>query len=490
MKWILRHQWLSFRRSPSFEKDIGIKIFLTLLGFLVLMNLIFVSANLNETLEALGVDSEPTQLVNKFLLYYFVSELAIRYIMQTVPVLDIEPYLHLPIRRKLVTRFLVWKSIITPYNLIAPAVFIPLSISTFIPAIGLGKSLIWLAFSLLLSLCLHFFNILFKKKLESKNTAWLILALIIGVHYIGNEFFSFNLIPLGEWAMTTYNNPLLLFIPLALVGILIFISYQFFNQNLYLEDLFDAKMMAGEQITSRLSGWENKGLMNTLIVQELKLIFRHKRSRQSVLFAGIFLFYPLFIFSMGKESQSEFMAIFVSIFFTGIFIIQYGQFLWSWNTNQMDFFLTKINPYTHWVESRYRLLVYSVLITSVLSLPYFYYGYEVMLIMGATAIYNVGINSMLIMRMSLWGPKPIELDKSSMMNYQGVGAAQFVVGIPLIIGPMVVYGPFTYFFNSQIGILAIAVVGVIGIVLRKPFFNAVAKKLKKDKYKLIHDLTI
>lgn len=493
MKWILRHQWISFRRSPSFEKDIGIKIFLTLLGFLVLMNLIFASSNLNEMLLALGIDTEPAQLVNQFLLYYFVTELAIRYIMQTVPVLDIEPYLHLPIQKKLITRFLVFKSIFSPYNLIAPAIFIPLCITTFIPAVGLEKALAWLAFNLSLSLSLHFFNILLKKKLESKMIVWVLFSVLILFNYIGANYLNFELIPLGKWAEAVYNFPLLILIPVALLGYLIFMSFQFFYQNLYVEDLVDAKMMSDEKITGRLSNWESKGLMNTLIVQELKLILRHKRSRSSILVACLFLFYPLILLNRGDSGQdgaSEVVQIFVSIFFTGIFIIQYGQFLWSWNTNQMDFFLTKINPYTYWVESRYRLLIYSVLITSVLSLPYFYFGYELMLVMGATALYNIGINSMLIMRMSLWGPKPIELDKSSMMNYQGVGAAQFVVGLPLILGPMAVYAPFAIIWNSQIGVLAIAIVGLIGIFCRKVFFNAIAKKLKTDKYKLIHDLTI
>ncbi|HET8860070.1 DUF5687 family protein [Marivirga sp.] len=492
MKSILQHQWISFRRSPSFEKDIGIKIFLTLVGFLILMNLIFVSSSLDEILDGLGINTEPTQLVNQFLLYYFVTELAIRYIMQTVPVLDIEPYLHLPIRKKNIARFLVFKSILSPYNLIAPAIFIPLAISTFLPVIGLEETLIWLAFTLVISLSLHFFNILLKKKLESKTIVWVIFAGLVIAHYVGTNYFNFELIPLGSWAVTTYATPLLIMIPIVILSFLIFTSYQFFYKNLYVEDLFDAKMMSDEKITGKLSTWENKGLLNTLIVQELKLILRHKRSRSSILVAGLFLFYPLIFMQQatGDEGPSEVIKIFVGTFFTGIFIMQYGQFLWSWNTNQMDFFLTKINPYTHWVESRYRLLLYSVLITSILSIPYFYFGYELMIVMGATAIYNIGINSMLIMRMSLWGPKPIELDKSSMMNYQGVGAAQFVVGLPILLGPMAVYAPFAIFWNSQMGILAIAVAGLIGIIFRKTFFKAVSKKLKKDKYKLIHDLTI
>jgi len=490
MKWILKHQWLNFRRSPAFEKDLGIKIFLILLGLFLLMNLIFVSSNFNELLDGFGIDTEPTILINQFLLYYFISELGLRYLMQNVPALDIEPYLHLPISKNLVSKFLVFRSILSPYNLLAPSIFIGLTVSTVIPSIGLSKGLVWLLFTLSTSLILHFFNILIKKKLENSNLFWTVLLSLIAINYIGNNYLNFDLIPLGQWASAITNNPVLLIAPIIILLFVIYTSYKFFLENLYLEDLFDAKMMSGEKFTGKLRNWESKGLLNTLIGQELKLILRHKRSRSSVMMAGIFLFYPLLIFSMGKETQSEFMAIFVSIFFTGIFIIQYGQFLWSWNTNQMDFFLTQINPYKLWVESRYRLLVYSVIITSILSLPYFYYGYEIMLIMAATALYNVGINSMLIMRISLWGPKPIELDKSSMMNYQGVGAAQFVVGIPLILGPMIVYAPFSYIWNGQIGVLAIAVTGLIGIVLRKPFFNAIANKLKKDKYKLIHDLTI
>jgi len=492
MKWILRHQWLSFRRSPAFEKDLGIKIFLAILGILVLVNLVFFSANLNEALEALGINQEPTQLVNKFLLYYFVSELALRYIMQTVPVLDIEPYLHLPIRKQLISRFLVFKSIFTPYNLIAPAIFIPLTITTFMPSIGVEKSLVWLAFNLSLSFCLHFFNILLKKKLDSNSIVWAVFAALIILNFVSARYLNFELIPLGQWVETFYHLPILLIFPVAILSYLIYSSFQFFNQNLYVEDLFDAKMMSGEKITGKLNNWENKGLINTLIVQELKLILRHKRSRSSIMLAGIFLFYPLLFIdqaSSGKET-SEVIKIFIGTFFTGIFLMQYGQFLWSWNTNQMDFFLTKINPYTHWVESRYRLLLYSVLITSVLSLPYFYFGYDLMLVMGATAIYNVGINSMLIMRMGLWNPKPIELDKSSMMNYQGVGAAQFLVGLPIILGPMTIYTPFSLIWNEQIGVLAIATAGLIGLIFKKAFFRAIAKKLKKDKYKLIHDLTI
>jgi hypothetical protein len=347
-----------------------------------------------------------------------------------------------------------------------------------------------LVFNLAISFSLHFFNILFKKKWDASSLAWAIIISILILHYVGQNYLAINFIPLDYWIESTLNNPILVLLPVFILVALILISYHFFSSHLYTEDLSDAKMLSGETLTSKLGNWENKGLLNTLVVQELKLILRHKRSRSSLLVAVLFLLYPLFIFGMGKETHSNVMVIIASIFFTGIFIMQYGQFLWSWNTNQMDFFLTKINPYTLWVESRYRLLLYSALITSVLSIPYVYFGYEIMFAMIMAALYNIGINSMLIIRMGLWSPKPIELDKSSMMNYQGVGAAQFLVGLPVIIGPSVIYAIFSSISNHTIGILSMGIVGIIGIFLRKQFFNAISKKLKKDKYKLIHDLTI
>jgi hypothetical protein len=490
MKWILRHQWLSFRRSPAFEKDLGVKIFLSVLGAFVLLNVIVASFSLDVIIDEFREGERPIAFINRFILYYFLTELGIRYFLQTVPVLDIEPYLHLPVSKKLISNFLLIKSVLSPYNLLPLAVFIPVFYKIAFPELGQTGALIWLIFNLAISFSLHFFNILFKKKWDDNSLAWIIIISLFVLHYVGQNYLAINFIPLDYWIESTVNNSILILLPLLILVALILISYHFFNSHLYTEDLSDAKMLSGETFTSKLGNWENKGLLNTLVVQELKLILRHKRSRSSLLIAILFLFYPLLIFSMGKETQSNVMVIFVSVFFTGIFIMQYGQFLWSWNTNQMDFFLTKINPYTLWVESRYRLLLYSALITSVLSIPYIYFGYEIMFAMIMAALYNIGINSMLIIRMGLWSPKPIELDKSSMMNYQGVGAAQFLIGLPVIIGPSVIYAMISAVSNNTIGILSIGIVGIIGIFLRKKFFNAIAKKLKKDKYKLIHDLTI
>jgi hypothetical protein len=490
MHWVIKHQWLAFRRSPAFEKDLGVKIFLGVVGMLFLLNLVFLSAGLGSIIDQFRGESSKVDFINQFVLYYFLTELGIRYFLQPVPVLDVEPYLHLPIRKKFIANYLLVKSFFSAFNLLAPAVFIPIFISVLIPEIGVNNAIVWLSFNLLISLSLHFFNIIFKKKLENNTVTWIIIVILFGANYILGTYFNFELLPFHLLLESVVSAPVLLVAPIFLAIVMVLICYHFFTNYLYLEDLSDAKMLSGEKFTAKLGSFEAKGLINTLIVQELKLILRHKRSRSALLISLLFLFYPLLIITRddGEISMGTFMI--ASILLTGIFIMNYGQFLWSWNTNQMDFFLTKINPYTQWIESRYRLLLYSALIASILATPYIYFGWEILPAIVATALYNIGINSMLVMRMSLWSPKAIDLNKSSMMNYEGTGAAQFLIGLPVILGPMALYGISYAFGFPQLGMLAVGLIGIIGIALRSVFFKAIASKLKKDKYKLIHDLTL
>ena len=491
MHLILKHQWLSFRRSPSFEKDLGVKIFLAVMGIFFLFYIVLAALSLDTVIQDFKGEMNSVNFINQFLLYYFLTELVIRYFMQTVPILDVAPYLHLPISKKLVASFLLIKSFFSPYNLLAPAIFVPIYYKIVLPELGLQSAITWLIFNLLLSLSLHFFNILFKKKFENNLIAWSLIILASAAHYVSFNYFNFQLFPLNQLLNHAMNTSFYVALPLALMISLIAICYRFFTSHLYTEDLADDKILSGEKFTSKFGDWEKKGLVNTLIIQELKLILRHKRSKSSLLISAIFLFYPLIILNRsGDDSSPMFMFMLVSVLLTGTFIMNYGQFLWSWNSNQMDFFLTKINPYTQWVESRYRLLLYSAIITGILAVPYLFFSTDMIWAIIAAAIYNMGINSMLIMRMSLWGPKAIDLNKGSMMNYQGVGAAQFLIGLPVVIGPMIIYGIFSGIWGAYIGILTIAIAGLIGIALRKIFFNAIAKKLQKDKYKLIYDLTI
>ena len=78
----------------------------------------------------------------------------------------------------------------------------------------------------------------------------------------------------------------------------------------------------------------------------------------------------------------------------------------------------------------------------------------------------------------------IDLGKSQFMNYQGTGITQFLVILPIIGFPILIY-----YLHIILGILpfyfyTIAVTGLIGIALNKYFLELIVSRFKYRKYKM------
>jgi hypothetical protein len=78
----------------------------------------------------------------------------------------------------------------------------------------------------------------------------------------------------------------------------------------------------------------------------------------------------------------------------------------------------------------------------------------------------------------------IDLGKSQFMNYQGTGITQFLVILPIIGIPLLIY-----FLHKILGILpyyyySIAVIGLIGIALNKHMLEMVESRFMKRRYKM------
>src|SRR5690606_21794881 len=130
------------------------------------------------------------------------------------------------------------------------------------------------------------------------------------------------------------------------------------------------------------------------------------------------------------------------------------------------------------------LLISISLLCFLLSVPYVYFGWKFLLIHLATFLFNAGILIHMIIYLALWKPKPMDLNKGGMFNYEGVGAAQFLMIIPMMVAPYAIYLPFALIFNSYVGLLALGTIGVIGVL----FFNKLAKmnvnRVLKNRYEI------
>ena len=94
------------------------------------------------------------------------------------------------------------------------------------------------------------------------------------------------------------------------------------------------------------------------------------------------------------------------------------------------------------------------------------------------------MNSFIIFLLGVYGAKKIDLSKNGAFSWQGLGAAQYLVVFPLMIGPVLVYLPFYIFEQPNFGLMALAAMGLMGLVFHKSILEKLAARLNARKYKM------
>ena len=141
--------------------------------------------------------------------------------------------------------------------------------------------------------------------------------------------------------------------------------------------------------------------------------------------------------------------------------------------------------YEQYLKSKFTLMALSVVILFVLGIPYVYFGWKILLAHFAAAIYNVGVNTHVILYGGSFNRKKIDLSQKAAFNYQGTGAVQWLIGIPLLILPMGLFALFYFLLSFEIACLILAIMGIIGIIFHQKLMKAITAKYLESKYKMI-----
>ena len=78
----------------------------------------------------------------------------------------------------------------------------------------------------------------------------------------------------------------------------------------------------------------------------------------------------------------------------------------------------------------------------------------------------------------------MDLNKGAVFNYEGVGAAQWLMIIPMMIAPYIVYAPFALLFNSYVGLAALGSFGIIGLLFFNQLTQVNINRIVKNRYEI------
>lgn len=482
IKQFLQLEWKAFIRSASFSTNLALKI-LMVFGALYF---IFVFAGLGVAsyylLEEAGLKPFPT--VNKFIIYYLVFDLLFRFFLQKMPTLTIKPFLNQNIKKNNIVHYTLGKTTISFFNFIHWFFFIPFTVVLIKEGFNPIGAILWALSLLLFIYANNFITILIDKK-DSVFYAVIAIFATFGILQYYDLFditIYTNIFFEGFYTIMYY-----VLIPLTLLFVLYYSTFKFFKSNLYLDAGLASKQ--SDATTENFTWLDKLGSVSTFIKNDIRLIKRNKRAKTSVLMSFIFLFYGLLFFTGGIEAyDNPFMKVFAGIFISGGFLFTFGQFVPSWDSSYYPLMMTQNITYNDYLSSKWWLIIIATVVSTLLSSFYLYFGWEAYLAIVACAIFNMGINSHLVLLGGAFIKTPIDLttSKGAFGDKKAFNAKTFLISLPKMLLPIALYSLGHFFFNPLYGYLFIVLAGIIGFAFKNKVFQMIEGIYKKEKYATLH----
>lgn len=484
IKQFINFEWKQFFRSSYWQKSIGLNILMAFLALYFMLTFLALGISLFPILDEQFPDSDPLILLNGFLFYWFLADLLMRFFLQKLPVMNIKPLLVLPIKRSSILHYVLGKSAVSFFNFLPLFAVIPFGIMLILEEYGTTTAVVWMVTMVIFTLIINFLNIIIESRSAETELSFLPIVLIASGLFALNYFevVSFSTL-LANGINAIDANPILILIPLAILGVVYYLNYAFLMKKLYVDGSLKAKTQTAS--TSDLAWTRRFGTIAPFLQLDLKLLWRNKRPRSSVFILIIGLLYGLFFYPNPVYQGLEWLFVFVGIFVTGIFIINFGQFIPAWDSSYYKLLMSQNIKYKEYLNSKYTLMVMSSIIMFVLSIPYVYFGWKILLVHFAAMVYNVGINTYIILLAGSFNRKKIDLTQRAAFNYQGTGAVQWLVGFPLLFVPVGLFFAPYKFIGFEAGVAFLIILGATGIVFHQKIMRFIVTKYLNSKYKMI-----
>ncbi len=484
IKHFLSLEWKSFFRSASFGKSLGIKIFMGFLSLYFMGMFLFIGFFMDKILKEVYPAMDPLIAFNGLIFFWILGDLLMRFFFQKLPTMSVKPMLTLPIKRKTIVHFVLGKSVTSFINFLPLFAIIPFGIKLISNDYNVSIILIWILTMVILTLINNFLNFIIESLSAETELSFLPIILFAGAIFALDHFNIVNISEaLSNGILAISEHPVFITIPIVILIVLYVYNFKILRQKLFLDSSLKTKTQ--EVNTANLEWTKSFGDIAPFMQLDLKLLWRNKRSKSSIWMLALGLLYGLFFYPQPMYQDMPWFFAFIGIFVTGIFLINFGQFIPAWDSGYYKLLMSQNIKYEQYLKSKFTLMALSVAILFVLSIPYVYFGWKILLAHFAAAIYNVGVNTHVILYGGSFNRKKIDLDKKAAFNYQGTGAVQWLIGIPLMLLPLGIFGVAYFLVGFEMGCLILAVLGIVGVVFHQKLMKAITGKYLESKYKMI-----
>jgi hypothetical protein len=257
--------------------------------------------------------------------------------------------------------------------------------------------------------------------------------------------------------------------------------HRYFKNILRTDEAVQSKV---KEVKAENFTWlEKYGSMGTFLKNDIKLIKRNRRSRATVVTSFIFLFYGLLIVS-NPQHQSPVWLLFSGLLVSGGFLFAFGGFVPSWDSSYYPLMMSQNIKYKQYLSSKWWLMVIATLAGVILASFYLFLGWQMYLAVIVGGIYNIGVNAHIVLWGGAYVKTPIDLTagKRAFGDKRAFNLKTFLIAIPKMILPLLIFYVVYKFNGIMAGYLAVAGLGVLGLAFRNKMFSLIERIYKKEKY--------
>ncbi len=485
LRQLFVHQWRSYVRSPFLSQSMVQSFILGFFALYMIVSFFALGYILKDVLEELLPDFDVLSAFSRLTFYYFTFDLIIRFFLQQYPSMGIKPYLTLPVPKKILARSLLAQSLFSFFNVLPFFFILPFFFRTVL-GYGLTMAFSWFAYMVIMVLLSNFLSFFISKTFGSQPIIAITILLLTG----GLCYLDFNgYVPIslyfGKGVDTLLKQPLLLFLPVIVLLVVYKLLVNLLVGHTHLEDLTGN---SDETVSNslELNAFDRYGRLGELIRLEVLQVWRNKRARLFLFMSGLFVLYPL-IFLGNNTFPSKALQVLIGLITTGGFALNYGQLLLSWNSTHFDFILSNNISIKEFFKAKYYLLAGSSLMLCALAIPYGFVSLEFGFIVLAMGLFNAGCTVYVYMFFSNFNSKRIDPNVGGMFNMEGFGGGHYLIMLPIMALPLMIFLPCHLLGYTNLGILLLALIGLLGILLRENIIQIAVNQFKKRKYIIAAD---
>ncbi len=473
----LKLEFKSFFRGSSLGINLAMKI-LRFIGILYFMACLVGGAFGAFFYIQEEMHQNPIQVVSRFMIAAWAIDLIVKYIWQELPTQNIKPFLTLNISKKTLVNYMMGKTFLSAFSWLNSLFLITFAIIALFNGYNALGVITWFIGISLLFYLNNFINILFNDKE--------IIAIVVGCIFTGVAALAYyNIVPVLDYSenffFNFYEKPYFVVISAVLFLALWKICFSHIRKIFYLDQGLEAKKEVGK--TENITFLNKYGAIGTFINNDIKLLKRNKVTKGIVWGSFLFLFYGLLMFS-SPIYKTPAMMMFMGLFVTGGFQFMFGQRVPAFDSSYYPLMMTLNVPYKEYLKAKWWLMNIVTGFSIILALCYVYFGWDMYLTFFAAGIYNIGVNSQFTLWSGAFNKMQIDLNAKEKRFGQknSFNMKSLLLLIPKLFLPMAVFGLMQYFFNITAGVISIAVLGLIGFILREKIFDIIVRHYKVEKY--------